>query len=113
MNNKGNILIVGIVLLNVICILGNIFTTNLRQIYILNHIDTNMETVKIKTIQKIENEFKNECKDFEINENEIHVFAEYDVIDYLVTFEGKNNYQMKISYDYVFECIENIEYIYD
>ena len=113
MNNKGNILIIGIVLLNIICILGNIFTSNLYQILILNNIDTNMEAIKIKTIQRIEKEFKDECNDFELNENNIHVIAEFDGIDYVVTFEGNKIFQMKISFDNVFECIENIEYIYE
>lgn len=113
MNNKGNILIIGIVLLNIICILGNIFTSDLNQILILNNIDTNIEIMKIKTIQRIEEEFKDECKNFELNEYGIHVLAEYDGIDYLVSFEGNIYYQMKISFDEVFECIENIEYIYE
>ncbi len=113
MNNKGNILIIGIILLNIICILGNIFTSNLNQILILNNVDTNMEIMKIKTIQRIEKEFKDECKDFELNEYGVHVLAEYDGIDYLVTFVGKNEVQMKISFDDVFECLEKIEYIYE
>lgn len=113
MNNKGNILIIGIILLNIICILGNIFTSDLNQVLILNNVDLNMEIMKIKTIQKIENEFKDDCKDFELNEYGIKVSAQFDGIDYFVNFKGNTTFQIKISFDYVFECIENIEYIYE
>ena len=113
MNNKGNIIVIGLIFLNILCILSNICTTNLKQVVILNHIDTNMEIAKIKTIQRIEKEFNKNCENFEFEENGVYVIAEYDGIDYVVSIEGNTYYEMRISFDEVFKCIGNIEYIYD
>jgi len=112
-NNKGNILIVGLIFLNILCILSATLTTELSQIVLFNQIDTNMEIIKIKTIQRIENEFKNKNEDFEINENDIYVSATFDGLDYHVVIDGTYDYEMHITYDYVFECIEKIEYFYE
>ena len=113
MNNKGNILIIGLVLLNILLILSATIKSDLSQLVLFNRLDVNMEIMKIKVIQRIENEFKNHNEDFEFNENDIFVSATFDGLDYHVVIDGSYDYEMHITYDYVFECIESIEYFYE
>ena len=113
MNNKGNILILGLIILNILTILSNILTSNISQVLLFNNMDINMEKMKIKTIQRLDKEYTEECNDFELNENNIYVTATFDGLDYHVEVHGSYHYEMHITYDYVFECIENIEYIYE
>ena len=113
-NEKGNILILGIIVMNIIILLASNINILLQQKLILNNYDSDMEVIKIKVIQKIENECtKDTPEDFTFEEGNIYVSATYVGLDYFVNVEGKKKYEMLVEYDPVYECILNVEYNFE
>lgn len=113
-NNKGNVWIVGLFILELILIISFNFMLNLDHLSKINQIDPTFECVKIKIIQRIKKEFReNKIKDFEVKIDGYNVQVYYDVDRCEVIFDGKHYVEMNVIYDEVFWCLGSVEYDYE
>lgn len=112
-NNNGNVLVLGLIILQLIVMIGINFSLNLDHLLKLNSIDPSFECMKIKVIQQIKEDFyKGKTNDFEIEDENYQVNISYQGNECNVYFEGKHNVKMHIVYDDVYLCIASIEYDY-
>lgn len=113
-NNQGNVLILGLIILQIILIISINFNLNLDHLTNINQIDPTLESVKIRVIQRIEYEFRNnKIKDFEMQIEDYHVEVIYDVDRCDVIIDGEYHLEMKVVYDIVFWALGSVEYDYE
>ena len=111
---KGNGLIIGIILLNLIITISLNFNIHLKKLSLLNQYDVQMECLKIKVVQQLEKEFeKGTCIDFKIEENDYYCEVNFYGSEAHAYFYGDQTFTMIFTYDDVFLCIASVEYIYD
>ena len=114
MNKKGNVWIVGLLILQIILVISTNFYLNLDHLLKINKIDPTFECVKIKVINRIKQEFKdNEMEDFEVDIDGYHVEVVYNVFDCNVIFDGEHYVEMFVEYDLVYMCIGSVEYDFE
>ncbi|MGN1344782.1 MAG: hypothetical protein ACI4U3_09385 [Traorella sp.] len=114
MNKKGNGLILGIVLLNLLLLIANRFTLQLKEIDLILNRNMSEEILKIKAIQKIENEFLHASySDFILEEDGQSVEVKFYGTQCHAYFYTLNPFEMILTYDDVFLCIASVEYNYD
>ena len=114
MNSKGNVLILGLLILQVIFMVSMNFSLNLDHLSNINRYDPSFECAKIKAIQRIEYEFrKGKEKDFEFDSDGYHVEVIYGFDECEVIFEGEHEVVMRVAYDPAYWAIGSVEYDFE
>lgn len=113
-NNRGNVLIISLFILQILTLVVFNFSLNLNQLKKINQIDPTFECVKIQVIQEIKKQFISEkTNDFEVEIDGYDVQVIYGVDSCDVIFDGEHHVEMKIEFDIVFWALGLVEYDYD